>query len=70
MCFEAKSGQVDHSDPFTEVNWASGVDLKSGRRTSCRGGGARYEQEPWNLAPGVQGGHSWHPTPLARNRPV
>jgi alcohol dehydrogenase (cytochrome c)/quinohemoprotein ethanol dehydrogenase len=23
--------------------------------------GARYEQEPWNLAPGVQGGHSWHP---------
>jgi mono/diheme cytochrome c family protein len=22
---------------------------------------ARYSKEPWNLAPGVQGGHSWHP---------
>jgi alcohol dehydrogenase (cytochrome c)/quinohemoprotein ethanol dehydrogenase len=22
---------------------------------------ARYEKEPWVLAPGVQGGHSWHP---------
>jgi quinohemoprotein ethanol dehydrogenase len=22
---------------------------------------AKYEKEPWNLAPGVQGGHAWHP---------
>jgi alcohol dehydrogenase (cytochrome c)/quinohemoprotein ethanol dehydrogenase len=22
---------------------------------------AKYEKEGWNLAPGVQGGHSWHP---------
>ncbi len=30
-------------------------------RPSERGAEARYEKKPWNLAPGVQGGHSWHP---------
>ena len=56
---EAASGKLLSADPFTEVNWASGVDLKTGRPIEVPG--ARYEKEPWNLAPGVQGGHSWHP---------
>jgi len=56
---EAATGKLISADPFTEVNWATGVDLKSGRPTVVPA--ARYEKEPWNLAPGVQGGHSWHP---------
>src|SRR5688572_25089877 len=56
---EAKTGKLLSADPFTEVNWATGVDLKTGRPIEVPG--ARYESEPWNLAPGVQGGHSWHP---------
>jgi alcohol dehydrogenase (cytochrome c)/quinohemoprotein ethanol dehydrogenase len=56
---EARTGKLLSADPFTEENWATGVDLKTGRPTVVPS--ARYEKEPWNLAPGVQGGHSWHP---------
>jgi quinohemoprotein ethanol dehydrogenase len=56
---EAATGQLLSADPFTEVNWATGIDMKTGRPVEVPG--ARYEDEPWNLAPGVQGGHSWHP---------
>ena len=56
---EAKTGKLLSADAFTEVNWATGVDLKTGRPNVVPG--ARYEKEAWDLAPGVQGGHSWHP---------
>jgi len=56
---EAKTGKLLSADAFTEVNWATGVDLATGRPNVVPA--ARYESEPWNLAPGVQGGHSWHP---------
>ncbi len=56
---DAAKGTLLSADPFTEVNWATGVDLKTGRPIEVPG--SRYEAEPWNLAPGVQGGHSWHP---------
>ena len=52
-------GKLLSADAFTEVNWATGVDMKTGRPQVVAA--ARYEKEPWNLAPGVQGGHSWHP---------
>jgi alcohol dehydrogenase (cytochrome c)/quinohemoprotein ethanol dehydrogenase len=52
-------GKLLSADAFTEVNWATGVDLKTGRPQVVPA--ARYEKKPWNLAPGVQGGHSWHP---------
>lgn len=56
---EAATGKLLSADPFTEVNWATGVDMKTGRPTVVPA--ARYEKQPWDLAPGVQGGHSWHP---------
>ena len=56
---EAATGKLLSADAFTEVNWATGVDLKTGRPNVVPA--ARYEKEPWDLAPGVQGGHSWHP---------
>ena len=56
---EARTGKLLSADAFTEVNWATGVDLETGRPKVVPA--ARYEKEPWNLAPGVQGGHSWHP---------
>jgi quinohemoprotein ethanol dehydrogenase len=56
---EAATGKLLSADPFTEVNWANGVNMETGRPNVVTA--ARYEQEPWNLAPGVQGGHSWHP---------
>ncbi|HEY6456155.1 MAG TPA: PQQ-dependent dehydrogenase, methanol/ethanol family [Steroidobacteraceae bacterium] len=56
---EARTGKLISADPFTVENWATGVDLKTGRPNVVPA--ARYEKEPWDLAPGVQGGHSWHP---------
>jgi PQQ-dependent dehydrogenase (methanol/ethanol family) len=56
---DAATGELISADPFTEVNWAKGIDMKTGRPIVVDA--ARYEKRPWNLAPGVQGGHSWHP---------
>jgi quinohemoprotein ethanol dehydrogenase len=56
---EAATGKLLMADPFTEVNWATGVDLKTGRPIEVSG--SRYENEPWNVSPGAPGGHTWHP---------
>jgi PQQ-dependent dehydrogenase (methanol/ethanol family) len=56
---DVATGKLLSADAFTEVNWATGVDMKTGRPKQVAA--ARYQKEPWNLAPGVQGGHSWHP---------
>ncbi len=56
---DAASGKLLRAEPFTAVNWADGVDLKTGRpRVRPE---ARYPVgKPFNLAPGVQGAHGWH----------
>ncbi|RYZ64473.1 MAG: PQQ-dependent dehydrogenase, methanol/ethanol family, partial [Proteobacteria bacterium] len=56
---DTATGKLLSADAFTEVNWAKGVDLKTGRPNVVPE--ARYKKAGWNLAPGVQGGHSWHP---------
>jgi quinohemoprotein ethanol dehydrogenase len=56
---DAASGTLLSADAFTEVNWATGVDLKTGRPIEVPG--SRYENEPWNVSPGAPGGHTWHP---------
>ncbi|RYZ61537.1 MAG: PQQ-dependent dehydrogenase, methanol/ethanol family, partial [Proteobacteria bacterium] len=55
---DAKTGELLRADAFTEVNWADGVDLKTGRPRVVPA--ARYADAAWNLAPGVQGAHGWH----------
>jgi quinohemoprotein ethanol dehydrogenase len=55
---EAANGKLISGDAFTEVNWNTGVDLKTGRPIEVPG--ARYETEAWNVAPGAPGGHTWH----------
>ncbi len=56
---EARTGKLLHATPFMNVNWANGVDLKTGRpRIKPE---ARYpDGKPWDLSPGVQGAHGWH----------
>jgi len=56
---DAATGELLRADPFTEVNWADGVDMKTGRPRTKKE--ARYPAgKPFNLAPGVQGAHGWH----------
>ncbi len=56
---DAATGELLKADAFTEVNWANGVDLVTGRPIEVPE--ARYNAtEIFNLAPGVQGAHGWH----------
>jgi quinohemoprotein ethanol dehydrogenase len=41
------------------VNWATGVDLATGRPEIVEA--ARYKDAPWLGVPGGGGGHNWHP---------
>jgi PQQ-dependent dehydrogenase (methanol/ethanol family) len=55
---DAATGELLRAEPFTEINWADGVDMATGRpRVRPE---ARYEERPFNLLPGVQGAHGWH----------
>ncbi|PZN34810.1 MAG: PQQ-dependent dehydrogenase, methanol/ethanol family [Proteobacteria bacterium] len=56
---DAATGELLRADAFTEVNWADGVDLETGRPLERPE--ARYDEgKPFNLLPGVQGAHGWH----------
>ena len=55
---DAATGKLLRAAPFTDVNWADGVDMKTGRPRVVDG--ARFPVgKPFNLAPGVQGAHGW-----------
>jgi quinohemoprotein ethanol dehydrogenase len=56
---DARSGKLLRAEPFTEMNWADGVDLQTGRPRERKE--ARYTSEqPFNGLPGAQGAHGWH----------
>ena len=55
---DAASGELLRAEPFTEINWADGVDMQTGRPRVLAE--ARYKEAPFNLLPGVQGAHGWH----------
>jgi quinohemoprotein ethanol dehydrogenase len=54
------TGQLLSATAYTTVNWASGIDLKSGR--PIENPDARYDERgtTFNAMPGAAGGHSWH----------
>jgi alcohol dehydrogenase (cytochrome c)/quinohemoprotein ethanol dehydrogenase len=57
---DAAKGTLLRADAFTEMNWATGVDKKTGRPIENKA--ARYQDgKPFNGLPGPQGGHTWHP---------
>jgi PQQ-dependent dehydrogenase (methanol/ethanol family) len=53
------TGKLISAEPFIPVNWASHVDLDTGRPVETPG--ARYEIEQKVIFPGAWGGHNWHP---------
>ena len=55
---DREDGQLLSAEPFTEVTWATGVDLTTGRPIETPG--ARYEEGRASIAPSPIGGHSWH----------
>lgn len=54
------NGALISAKPYTYVNWASGVDMKTGRPVET--GIARYPgKDPAPVVPGPLGAHSWQP---------
>ena len=54
------NGSLISAKPYTQVNWASGIDMKTGRPIETAI--ARYAGgEPALIVPGPLGAHSWQP---------
>lgn len=56
---DRKTGELLSASAFTYVNWASGVDLKTGRPTLTTQ--ADWYSGPKNIYPSWAGGHTWNP---------
>ena len=58
---DARTGRLLSAEKYSPLNWATGVDLKTGRPIEVDA--ARYEitQRPVIMAPGALGMHNWHP---------
>ncbi|MEQ1911734.1 MAG: PQQ-dependent dehydrogenase, methanol/ethanol family, partial [Vicinamibacterales bacterium] len=58
---DARTGRLLSAEKYSPLNWATGVDMKTGRPIEVDA--ARYEitQRPVILSPGALGMHNWHP---------
>jgi len=56
---DRETGELLRANPFTTVNWTSGVDLKTGRPVFSPD--AIYKDEPQIVFPSAAGGHAWQP---------
>jgi PQQ-dependent dehydrogenase (methanol/ethanol family) len=58
---DAATGALISAKNFVEVNWATGIDLNTGRPIEVPE--ARWDKtgKPYILQPGPQGAHAWHP---------
>jgi quinohemoprotein ethanol dehydrogenase len=57
---DAATGQLLRAQAFTDINWADGVDMTTGRPRVFSA--ARYQlNQDFNGLPGAQGARSWHP---------
>jgi quinohemoprotein ethanol dehydrogenase len=53
------NGKLISAEPFVTVNWASKIDLVTGRPVEMPG--VRYENKPTTIRPTPVGAHSWLP---------
>ena len=54
------TGELISAKPYTQINWATGVDMKTGRPVETAF--ARYPgKTPLPIVPGPLGAHNWHP---------
>jgi quinohemoprotein ethanol dehydrogenase len=56
---DRKTGKLLSAKDFTYVNWASGVDMKTGRPVVTAA--ADWYSSPKNVYPSWSGGHTWNP---------
>ncbi|MBB5985192.1 PQQ-dependent dehydrogenase, methanol/ethanol family [Sphingobium lignivorans] len=56
---DRKTGALISAEPFVPVNWASGIDMKTGRPKINPQ--AHFGTDPVLVMPGPGGGHNWFP---------
>ncbi|WP_276306897.1 PQQ-dependent dehydrogenase, methanol/ethanol family [Novosphingobium sp. PC22D] len=56
---DRETGKLISAKNFVPMNWARGVDMKTGR--PIMNPAARYRSAPFLMYPNALGGHSWHP---------
>jgi quinohemoprotein ethanol dehydrogenase len=56
---DRETGKLISAKNFVPMNWASGVDMATGR--PIEDPGARFADQPFVMFPTALGGHSWHP---------
>jgi PQQ-dependent dehydrogenase (methanol/ethanol family) len=56
---DAATGELLSAKAYTDVNWATGVDLASGRPVEVPAARANLTGQVFNLVPGPAGGHAW-----------
>jgi glucose dehydrogenase len=56
---DAATGKLLSAKPFTDVNWATGVNLADGRPIEVPEARANLTNKVFNLVPGPAGGHAW-----------
>jgi PQQ-dependent dehydrogenase (methanol/ethanol family) len=57
--FDAATGKLLSAKAFTDVNWANGVDMQTGRPNVVPEARTNLTNKVFNLAPGPAGGHAW-----------
>jgi quinohemoprotein ethanol dehydrogenase len=53
------TGELISADNYVPVNWASHIDLETGRPVET--GRADWSEQPRMVMPAIVGGHNWHP---------
>ena len=56
---DAATGQLLSAKPYTDVNWANGVDMQTGRPNVVPEARTNLTNTVFNVAPGPAGGHAW-----------
>lgn len=58
---DRKTGKLLSADKYVPMNWATKVDLKTGRPEITAAADYDYGDKPKFIAPSGMGGHSWNP---------
>jgi quinohemoprotein ethanol dehydrogenase len=58
---DAATGELISGQPYTEVNWSSGINKETGRPFIVPEARYNVTGEVFNLVPGPAGGHAWQP---------
>lgn len=58
---DAKTGELLSGEPYTEVNWATGINMEDGRPFVVPEARYNVTGKAYDLMPGPAGGHAWQP---------